>query len=253
MKDHMRASKRAKVQQAHADSLKRAVMPTITSGLTTGPQLKYGPQTLTQQAHTRPLSWRPLIAQRPYSSDSQPPGPFEGQATISMPTVGANANSSFPQEVHTRPLRSCYPLMAQQRCVSDSQHSAPFEGLATINMPTTANASESSWHAVSERKLLDTSDVVMIFLAKRAGYAGFFGKRLAKKLAKEYGVTPKAVRDIWNLRTWKLVTEPFWSAADRETALLKTRCSTCCARGVVSVEAACEACRSKLSKATKSD
>ena len=207
---------------------------------------------MTQEAHTRPLVWRPLIAQRQYLSDSQPPAPFEGQATITMPTAGVDANSSFVREIHTQPMTSCFPLITQLPCISDSQPSAPLKRLVTITMPTTATTSESSCHAVSERTLLDISDVVMIFLAKRAGYAGFSGRKLARKLAKEYGVTPKAVRDIWNLRTWKMVTKPFWSASDCQTALLKSLCSTCRAQGVTSAEEACETCRSKLSKATTS-
>jgi hypothetical protein len=44
--------------------------------------------------------------------------------------------------------------------------------------------------------------------------------RLAHRFAKEFGITPKAVRDIWNLRTWVQTTKPFWSPPD-ETNFLK--------------------------------
>jgi len=32
----------------------------------------------------------------------------------------------------------------------------------------------------------------------------------------EYAITPKAVRDIWNMRTWRKVTRPHWDSADRQ-------------------------------------
>jgi hypothetical protein len=44
--------------------------------------------------------------------------------------------------------------------------------------------------------------------------------RLATRFAIEFGITPKAVRDIWNLRTWVKTTKPFWSQVD-ETNFLR--------------------------------
>jgi len=40
---------------------------------------------------------------------------------------------------------------------------------------------------------------------------------LSSKLAKEYGITTKAVRDIWNRRTWRHATKPHWGPEDFET------------------------------------
>ena len=40
--------------------------------------------------------------------------------------------------------------------------------------------------------------------------------RNAAALATEHGITQKAVRDVWNLRTWAAATRPFWNAEDRE-------------------------------------
>ena len=31
-----------------------------------------------------------------------------------------------------------------------------------------------------------------------------------------FGVSSKAVRDVWNLRSWALTTKPYWSQQDRE-------------------------------------
>ena len=38
-------------------------------------------------------------------------------------------------------------------------------------------------------------------------------------LAERFGITPKAVRDIWNLRTWWGITEPYWTTDDYKFSL----------------------------------
>ena len=58
------------------------------------------------------------------------------------------------------------------------------------------------------RTYLDEAAVVHIFRAKHSN-PGVRDLNLSGKLAREYGVTAKAVRDIWNSRTWKSVTEPY--------------------------------------------
>lgn len=40
--------------------------------------------------------------------------------------------------------------------------------------------------------------------------------RTGAHLSQLFGVTPKAIRDIWNLRSWTLTTKPYWSEQDRE-------------------------------------
>jgi len=40
--------------------------------------------------------------------------------------------------------------------------------------------------------------------------------RTGSQLSQLFGVSAKAVRDVWNLRTWTLATMPYWSAEDRE-------------------------------------
>ena len=36
----------------------------------------------------------------------------------------------------------------------------------------------------------------------------------ASVLAHKYGVTGKAIRDVWTHKTWACATRPFWPAAD---------------------------------------
>jgi len=65
---------------------------------------------------------------------------------------------------------------------------------------------------------ISSIDAVLIF--KSAKHDCTKRDRLANRFAKEFGITAKAVRDIWNLRTWAQTTKPFWSPSD-ETHFLK--------------------------------
>jgi hypothetical protein len=61
-----------------------------------------------------------------------------------------------------------------------------------------------------KRESLTAESVIQIFLARRDKLQR---RGLAGRLARQYGVTSKAVRDIWTLRTWKRTTQPFWNEA----------------------------------------
>ena len=66
----------------------------------------------------------------------------------------------------------------------------------------------------------------------------------AASLAAQFGITPKAVRDIWNLRTWTKTTMPFWTQAD----LNKRLCKQCRSRKIRSLPDACETCSKPRSR-----
>jgi hypothetical protein len=61
-------------------------------------------------------------------------------------------------------------------------------------------------------------------------------------LAAQYGITMKAVRDIWNLRTWAWTTMPFWTQSDHDQFLRKHLCEKCRRDGVQSISSACSRC-----------
>lgn len=61
-------------------------------------------------------------------------------------------------------------------------------------------------------------------------------------LAAKYGITMKAVRDVWNLRTWAHSTVPYWSRADHQLFLKKNLCVNCKRKGVETLDRACKAC-----------
>jgi hypothetical protein len=71
--------------------------------------------------------------------------------------------------------------------------------------------------------------------------------KLATRLAAEYGISPKAVRDIWCLRTWTQETRPFWTHAERQRFLGKKLCTNCTSAGISSIQMACASCSAKLS------
>jgi hypothetical protein len=61
---------------------------------------------------------------------------------------------------------------------------------------------------------INASAAVAIFRARSGKRT--LRDRIAADLAAEHGITPKAVRDVWNLRTWTAATQPEWTPADHE-------------------------------------
>ena len=69
---------------------------------------------------------------------------------------------------------------------------------------------------------------------------------LSAELVAEFGITSKAVRDIWKLRTWTWKTLPCWTQADHDDFLPKHLCQECMvehkAGNVRVLSDACELC-----------
>ncbi len=86
--------------------------------------------------------------------------------------------------------------------------------LAGGKPPMSALAPRSSKVCILTAELAAT-----IFLARkeRTGKRGLEASRLAH----QFGVSPRTVRDIWNLRTWAKTTRPLWSSADFARAAKK--------------------------------
>ena len=57
---------------------------------------------------------------------------------------------------------------------------------------------------------------------------------LSSVLAEKHGITSKAVRDVWKLRTWAWATKSFWSPEDLSFFLRKHLCDSCREQGVKS-------------------
>ena len=97
-------------------------------------------------------------------------------------------------------------LDEETSCVSPAQD----EHVDSDSLSDTRTASPGKTSA-SHRGVctISSHDAIHIFVAAKHDRAKRDG--LAIRLANEFGITAKAVRDIWNLRTWAQVTKPFWS------------------------------------------
>ena len=70
---------------------------------------------------------------------------------------------------------------------------------------------------------------------------------LAARLGEDFGISAKAVRDIWRLRTWTQATWPFWTPEDMRKHLKKGLCASCRNAELKSLSQACSACKNKVS------
>ena len=77
---------------------------------------------------------------------------------------------------------------------------------------------------------ISTDDTIAVFTAKSSKATRADHPSLSDYLGRKYGISPKAVRDIWNLRTWWTVTWPFWSAEDKEKFRKKLSSMKMCVR-----------------------
>jgi hypothetical protein len=78
-----------------------------------------------------------------------------------------------------------------------------------------------AWHHAEHEALsryiavciISPTEAINIFCAKE-GTGKQRDRLLSHRLAHKYRITSKAVRDIWNLRTWSRSTRPYWTALD---------------------------------------
>ena len=107
-----------------------------------------------------------------------------------------------------------------------------------LRCPAGVNAAVDDILRVNAAMLTEEA-AVAIFVAKHTHTTR---DSLSNKLAHQYNITSKSVRDIWNLRTWGWATLPHWTSADKRHFLSTRLCAACRQNGVTSLEAACERC-----------
>ena len=112
-----------------------------------------------------------------------------------------------------------------------SQPSSPRRKPSPVRTPSPIRPAVSA--------VLDEDKAVKIYRAKASRTAR---DSTSAALATEYGITMKAVRDIWNLRTWRWETMPFWSRQDMSKFLAEHLCSACKANDVRDLAQACATC-----------
>ena len=124
-------------------------------------------------------------------------GPFVVQPAAAYPRFQDLEPYQEPSVVQVQPA-TAYPRF---------QDSEPFLGssvvqLAAINL----SAQREVPTVVPERGRLTPDQAIYIFMQKETK-----SSRTAALLAAKYGVTPKAIRDIWSHRTWAHNTRPHWT------------------------------------------
>jgi len=84
---------------------------------------------------------------------------------------------------------------------------------ATDAAPVRASAPNSTKKLNKAAAKLNKAAVLAIFQTKPC--KGGRRSSLSAALGRRYGTTAKAVRDVWNGRTWAHVTKPFWTAEEK--------------------------------------
>ena len=90
-------------------------------------------------------------------------------------------------------------------------------------------------HDAAEGKI-STAEAINIFRARCPHFRVAKHPTLANDLAHQFGLSPRAIRDIWNLRTWWTATMPLWTAEDWvlfRTKYSETRMCESCKRQAV--------------------
>ena len=101
---------------------------------------------------------------------------------------------------------------------------SPAESRSTISIaphPRMALA----WHehdTLEAPGALDAQAAIDIFTRKKTRVSR---DATTAELAARYNITMKAVRDVWNMRTWVKTTMPYWDQSDLKTFLGKHLCT----------------------------
>ena len=168
-----------------------------------------------------------LSSKHKMSREAAAPGPasatFDMQQYLQLPEAPCSspAYAALPttltSDIWERLPNSSQQLMQEALTFVDSE----FE----LDVTPTLETSSLQWHPSDSEaghgaaarsapkgsgkgnKKLDVVSVVRIFLAKYDTPWGALDRGLSTRLAAEFGVSNRAVRDIWNKRTWTSVTK----------------------------------------------
>ena len=87
--------------------------------------------------------------------------------------------------------------------------------------------------------VLSAHDAIEIYKAKENHTRR---DNVSEILSNKYQITMKAIRDIWNLRTWREVTKPYWTLEDQTKYLKTNQCAQCKVKNLNFLDEACETC-----------
>lgn len=98
-----------------------------------------------------------------------------------------------------------------------------------------AHSASHGSHARPIKNKITAEEAVLIFQERKNRKNR---DQSALTLSLQYGLTSKAISDIWNLRTWRKATRPYWCASDVEMAL----CDECLRKNHGNFYQQCAAC-----------
>jgi len=125
-------------------------------------------------------------------------------STSSQPSVHAGATGAVPISRSRVGLLQCSSLIPALR------FSTQLVGQEIVQPAAVAlDTDVQTPQAGLVRTRLTADQAIFIFCKRRSKTV-----RTAALLAAEYGITPKAVRDIWTLKSWATQTKPYWSLID---------------------------------------
>ena len=104
---------------------------------------------------------------------------------------------------------------AHETVVVTVQMCTKSEGGRLGTVPDTPGVDTTSHGAPPRRcrTVITKHEAIQIFVAKHSHTTG---DHQAARLGLEFGLTNKAIRDIWTMRTWALATKPYRNASDEE-------------------------------------
>ena len=125
------------------------------------------------------------------------------------PAASAHSNSDPSSSAALYSGSKAHPLLPAAEPSAATSEFQEVPQLCSAGAPTQSSISL----ATSRGPCVITAEQAQsIFIARQK-----FGARdLAARLAPEVGISSKAIRDIWSLRTWTHATRPHWTTADQE-------------------------------------
>ena len=184
------------------------------------------------------------------TKSSVPSLPFAGSGGTgaSYFTMYGQVRNAVEQRRHTVDRFHIEPAGGEQ--TTHSGNAAEMSGAGGTDAPHVDDASCKDRAASPARRrptmqnVFTEEEAVKVFLCRPTalGTRSLETASLARSLGERHGVTSKAIRDVWNRRSWAWATRPHWTQRELQEELQETLCDSCRARGVVRIEGACAIC-----------
>ena len=142
--------------------------------------------------------------ERTFRADATAPSPSMHSDSLSSLRLGLSMLTS-PIPAHPRFQDSDDPYQFPHPCHQDPLQPQRIVQLAAITIDTQLELPK----VVPERVRLSPDQAIYIFQQRSTKTS-----RTAALLSAKFGITPKAIRDIWSGRSWADDTGPFWTQLD---------------------------------------